>query len=171
MEETFKTIPGFSRYGISPTGRILSYSRGVIRKPYLDPKNGYYKITLYDDSGIVKCVEIHRLVAETYIPKPEGNENWQVNHKNHIKTDNRTVNLEWVSPKGNINYDWDCGTRSREQHKYKYTVYKDGEPIAEFNSLRDVAELVGTSYTRAWYCADMELTTSTGYDIEKLETK
>lgn len=65
MEEVFKTIPGHPKYAISPTGRVLSYSTGIIRKPYKNPKDGYWRITLYDGEDKRSTIEIHRLVAET----------------------------------------------------------------------------------------------------------
>lgn len=40
-------------------------------------------------------MQIHRLVAEAYIPNP--NEYPCVNHKNEVKTDNYINNLEWCT--------------------------------------------------------------------------
>lgn len=43
---------------------------------------------------------VHRMVATCWLEKPEGANH--VHHKNHNKTDNRAVNLEWVTPKSHM---------------------------------------------------------------------
>lgn len=44
---------------------------------------------------------MHRVVAECWCEKPEGADN--VHHKNHDKSDNRAVNLQWVTQKRHMN--------------------------------------------------------------------
>ena len=52
--------------------------------------------------GKGKYVRIHRLVCAAFLGKcPEGRE---VNHKNGVKSDNRIENLEYVTPKENIQH-------------------------------------------------------------------
>ena len=43
----------------------------------------------------------HRVVALHFIPNPDPEKYTQVNHKNHIRNDNRIENLEWVTPSAN----------------------------------------------------------------------
>ena len=70
--EQYKDIPGYEgHYMESSTGKVLSLKTGIVRKPYKDPKSGYYRVTLFKD-GNRETIEIHRLVAMAWIPRPEG---------------------------------------------------------------------------------------------------
>lgn len=60
--------------------------------------DGYVYISLYKD-GSKKTYCKHRLILESFICKPD--ENYECNHKNGIKDDNRLENLEWVTPSEN----------------------------------------------------------------------
>lgn len=89
-----KDIVGFEGlYGITSCGRVWSYRQNKFMKPSFQ-KGGYWKINLRKD-GRVYTRQIHRLVAEAYIPNP--NDLPVVNHKDEIKTNNCVNNLEWCS--------------------------------------------------------------------------
>lgn len=62
---------------------------------------GYPKITISVD-GKNKTINIHRMVAELFVPNPEGKP--QVNHINGDKENNRFTNLEWVSAEENMQH-------------------------------------------------------------------
>ncbi|PHE75181.1 endodeoxyribonuclease [Bacillus wiedmannii] len=64
-------------------------------------KCGYLSVHLFKN-GKVKFIQIHRLVAQTFIPNL-GNKP-QVNHINGIKTDNCVSNLEWVTRSENLKH-------------------------------------------------------------------
>lgn len=111
--EEWKPIKGFEdRYMISSFGRIYLLLFGRLGKPYLGG-NGYYMITLRGSDGSFLKNTIHRLVAETFIPNPNGLP--IINHKDEVKTNNRVENLEWCTQKYNINYNDACRTPQRRQ--------------------------------------------------------
>lgn len=63
--------------------------------------NGYKAVTLTKD-GICKEFYVHRLVAEAFIPNPDGLP--MANHKDEDKTNNFAENLEWCTNEYNVNY-------------------------------------------------------------------
>lgn len=103
MEEIWKPIREYRRVvaEVSNKGRIRTRSKrtGEIHsrpsKGYFNKWTGYYQIR----GG----VGVHRLVAEAFIPNPEGRQ--QVGHRNDDRTDNRAENLEWIDrPENNNTY-------------------------------------------------------------------
>lgn len=131
MEEIWKDIKGYEGiYQVSNYGKIRSLDRidkinhfhkGRILKPA--SIKGYLHVNLSVD-GNINDVAIHRVVAETFIPNPHNLP--QINHKDENKQNNMVTNLEFCTPKHNVNY----GTRTirasisqsgEKSHKHKLT--------------------------------------------------
>lgn len=97
-----RTIP---RYGFHPKNKHgkphLFKVRTKTIKQCLD-KDGYPRVSLRDSSGRDKTVFVHRIVAEAFVVGSFSGA--QVNHKNGVKTDNRTENLEWCTCQENIQH-------------------------------------------------------------------
>jgi hypothetical protein len=102
-------------YQISNLGRVksLKFNKEIILKP-MKLQNGYLKVQLYKlyytNPKVVRPIIrklVHRLVLESFI----GKSDLQCNHKNGIKTDNRLVNLEWITALENVRHSIKTGLR------------------------------------------------------------
>lgn len=94
-----------TKYEIYDDGRIYSHITEKFLKPFINPC-GYHLIDISIDS-VSYTRQVHRLVAQTFIPNPEKLPT--VNHKNGNKLDNSVGNLEWMSMKDNVRHAWDTG--------------------------------------------------------------
>lgn len=107
-KEIWKEIKGFGgNYSVSSEGIVRSNgllkgknSKVRILKTEMS-KKGYLRVGLTKD-GKQKKYLVHRLVAIAFLDNP--NNLPDVNHKNECKTDNRLINLEWMSRRDNMNY-------------------------------------------------------------------
>lgn len=115
MEE-WKDVKGFERYyEISNKGNLRRKGKSNFIK-FRKNKDGYYLVNLCAD-GIRKTMQIHRIVAETFIPNP--NSYPCVNHKDEDKNNNSVSNLEWCTVEYNNNYG------KRENNKKRKVAQMD----------------------------------------------
>ena len=145
-------------YAITEDGQVWSHRRQKFLKPSTS-KDGYLRAGLHKD-GKLRTIEIHRLVAEAYIPNPDNLP--QVNHKSEIKTENFVGNLEWCSSKYNMNY----GSRiQRAVAKCKKPVYCV-ELNKAFESIKQAAEELGVHAQSISACLNGRQKTTGGYHFK-----
>lgn len=102
-QEVWKNIDGFNDYMVSNLGRVKSFKqnketilKGTIRI------DGYVGVSLLNNNDKQMNKQMHQLVAEVFITKPEFNPDGSningilcVNHKDGNKLNNTVENLEW----------------------------------------------------------------------------
>ena len=113
--EEWRDVAGFEGlYQVSNLGRLRSLDKvdrgkkkwaGKILKQRINAR-GYMRTCLCKNGEHIN-VRIHRLVAEAFIPNPDGKE--QVNHIDGDKTNNAIGNLEWATCSENHAHAWATG--------------------------------------------------------------
>lgn len=151
MEE-WKAVKGFEdAYEISNLGNLRSIDRISCGKRYTGKiisnaqVRGGYLVNILSYEGKRKTVRRHRLVAEAFIPNPDGKP--EVNHLDGDKGNNRVENLEWATHKENTNHAWITGlTKAPPAEENKKVIqFYEGIPIAEYSSIDIAANINGIS--------------------------
>ncbi len=155
MGRKLRVLDLFSGYTIREDGVVTSrFGRGITHQI---SRNGYVRVELWQ-SGSGKKYLVHRLLAEAFIPNPQGFAT--VNHIDGDKLNNALSNLEWASQSDNQKHAYRIGLQkgyrksvplndahksalsgsrwNHETHKYRL----DG---SEFNNLSDAASHFGLS--------------------------
>ena len=116
-----KEIEGFPDYFVTKDGKVYSKKSGKLRE--LKPHGkGYKHVTL--TNGQRKYPDVHRLVAEAYIPNPDNLP--QVNHIDENKLNNNVDNLEWVTVSQNNLHS------AHQQRKFYIIEKQNGEQFEVF---------------------------------------
>ena len=112
----FKRIDGFWDYFITDDGRVISMVKEEphVLRPWHN-NHGHEYVKLRTREGYREKVLVHRLVAEAFIPNPEGYP--IVRHLDDDPENNYVENLAWGTHKDN---SADC---IRNDHDYRKPVY------------------------------------------------
>ena len=117
--EEWRAIEGFPYYEVSNYGRVRSLDKkvryrhgsrvrkGKILKTHSNRKRHGYVYVGISEGGRQYNAQVHRLVAQAFIPNPESKP--QVNHIDRNVSNNSADNLEWVTSKENVQWSIKCG--------------------------------------------------------------
>ena len=141
MEE-FRDIKGFENYQVSNLGRIYSKKRRACLKVKRLAGRGYYQVRLSKE-GKYYYKNLHRLIAETFIPNP--NKYRTVNHINGNKLDNRLSNLEWADDCRQQHEACLLGLKPTTKHILTESeIIKVYEMYSKGTSVKEIAEVYDT---------------------------
>lgn len=141
LKVEWKLIEGFDGiYSVSNYGEVKNNRTGKLMKPRKNEK-GYLRIGL-TTNGKQKCMRVHRLVAQAFIPNPENKP--EVNHIDFNKENNCVNNLEWVTCKENSDHSF--GNRKRSNEKNYKKVSNTGEKHISYQNGYYVVRMFGKKY-------------------------
>ena len=145
--EIWKKVPWFPLYSVSNIGRVKkeNYNKTGQERIFLPKPSGRWYIIIH--VGGKKFLSLHRMIAFTFLWIPPWEE-YQVNHIDGCKTNNKISNLEWVTPRQNVRHSFDSLYRisspprwmKNPSSKKIYQCYKDWSKIKLWHWVRAVAE-------------------------------
>ncbi len=164
--EIWRDVIGYEgMYKVSNKGRVASLRKGDFRLLHPNLTNlGYYRVSLKIRPKQTH-IFVRRLVAEAFIPNPNGYE--FINHKDENGTNNLVENLEWCTTAYNNTY----GTVLQRAHETRVRngvtalviAYDfDGNPLARYESIYLAAKGEGKKYCAIHQCAQGRTLTSGG---------
>jgi hypothetical protein len=92
-KEIWRPIKDFDNYEVSDLGNIRHRRLGPLRLS--THRSGGQHVRLCDGSHHRRDCLVHRLVAQAFVPQPEGKH--CVTHLNGDRRDNRASNLKWTT--------------------------------------------------------------------------
>lgn len=147
--ETWRDIKGYEGlYQVSDQGKVRSLDRyvsnnhlmkGQILKQHLSNRQ-YWKVYLVTHNK-VRTFQVHRLVAEAFIPNPESKP--CVDHINCDKNNNTVFNLRWCTHSENMMNDitYTQNLIAHEKAKKPVACYSlSGDLLKEYPSISSVKE-------------------------------
>lgn len=102
MDTEYIPYPEDPRIGVSRDGRLFNLTTGKVLKQHL-LKSGYYNVVITSPGVKAKAYRVHRVLMMSLNPVKNMGELF-VNHKDGVKTNNSLLNLEWITPKGNVDH-------------------------------------------------------------------
>lgn len=149
--EEWTSIKGFSGYMISNYGRVKKYAKKYdnyfLLSPQPNKNNGRLYISMTNEKGKVKNLQIARLVGFAFV-KGYSEENNTINHHDGNVQNNFYLNLFWDSQSGNNKHAYEVLHRpvnKGKRYQFKKILYKDKY---EFKTIRSFAKFIGKSETQ-----------------------
>lgn len=140
MEEEWKPVDEVPEYLVSNFGNIKG-RRGALMTLTINDF-GYRRASLYVN-GKTLYRQAHRLVAQAFLPNPEGLP--LVNHIDGNKLNNHVSNLEWVTAKENAEKIVHPATNNTRRSRKVVQLSREGEMIKIWDSLKQAASELNLS--------------------------
>lgn len=160
VNEIWKDIKDYPNYMVSNLGRVKSVNYNKTKKEKIlkeiKIRNGYLYVNLCKN-GKVKKHQVHRLVAQAFMPNPDNKPH--IDHINTNRTDNRVENLRWCTNKENMNNPLTIIKISKPIIQFS----KDGEFIKKWDCISEIQRELVINKGNICQCCKGNLKTAGGY--------
>jgi hypothetical protein len=170
--EIWKDVAGFKgAFQVSSFGRVRSLPRidalghrrnGILRKQG-NVHDGYLQVAL-EHNGKKVIYWVHRLVAATFIPNPNGYPT--VNHKDENPSNNRANNLEWCTMLYNNTYNGRNRRVAKALERPINVITGSGHHYF-FSSQKKASEILGLNDGHVSACVRGKLKHHHGFSFEQ----
>ncbi len=133
---------GYPDYAVSKEGKVYSNYSNRFLKSSVSSTSKACRVNVRNGEGI-KTIEIHRLVAQSFLPNPEGY--LVVNHKDGNRSNNNVSNLEWCTHEYNSIHATELVSSSVRGLSVP-EVHVILRMLEEGYRNKDVADITGHSY-------------------------
>lgn len=142
-----RNIRGFD-YIIYDDGRLYNKTTGNEIKGHIAKNTGYVVVRVGKKENATHMY-LHRIILESF--QPIDNKDLTVNHINHIKTDNRLCNLEWITREQNASesYIWghpNIGETNKNAKLTTEDVIKIKTMLKKY-PVKEIAKIFHVNYT------------------------
>lgn len=129
------------RYRVTRSGRVFSLTQKQFMT--VQTASGYAQLRLIDDTGKAHPVQVHRLIAATYLVRPNDPGATIVNHKDGNPLNNDPENLEWVTRSENARHAVETGLSPVRKRILARSTDPNDTLVEEYSSIRECAEALG----------------------------
>lgn len=158
-KEIWLPVVNCDGYHISNLGRVYTEKRKRLKSIHLD-RDGY-PIVIFSVNNRPLTKKVHRLVAEAFIPNPNGLP--CVNHKDENKTNNRVDNLEWCTIRQNNIYGTRLERVASKERKAIYKCDRNGNILDKYESITEASKSVNTDSSNIHQVLSGKRKTARGY--------
>lgn len=141
-------VPGYEgHYAVGDDGTVYSLKKNKmvpLSSVSATMKDCYYPNVSLCMNGEQRCVNVHRLVAEAFVPNPDNKP--EVDHIDRNKQNNNVTNLRWVTRKENVANSYRENSYQKNSGKLKEVVAEmENGSIIISRSQRSIAKIFGVN--------------------------
>ena len=158
MEEIFKDIQGYEGlYQVSNLGNVKSLPKGdgngnrerLLKQEVISKNHTSYRRVTLSKEGKTKRFQVHRLVAQVFLPNPSNLP--FVNHVDNNGSNNTLSNLEWCTHEHNMQHSANQGRQDESRYLGGVAAGAIKKTLSEISATKQIGQVYGKLTITAFY--------------------